>query len=223
MIGPAASASVAYGGGGSADGAPVGDGQPAAGDPGAAGRGHHGRATRRACRPTPRWRRSRRPTLSPAYAPTPFGGSYTGTLTARRRPARTCSRSQNDVRLLHRDVPDAERDQDLLDDPSTPPVHTYSVAVNLKAGQTLRAAASSGDASALTWGTPSALAPGIAPGGGRGQGGVDRGGRGLRRHRVRGGGPAQPEPAVGAGRADRGGRGGQPAHGGRDQRGRAGA
>ncbi|HEY0716091.1 MAG TPA: glycoside hydrolase family 3 C-terminal domain-containing protein, partial [Streptosporangiaceae bacterium] len=49
----------------------------------------------------------------------------------------------------------------LLDDPSTPPVHTYSVAVSLTAGQTYTLAIS-GSSSALTWGTPSVLAPGLA-------------------------------------------------------------
>ena len=49
----------------------------------------------------------------------------------------------------------------LLDDPSTPPVSTYSVAVNLTQGKTYSIGIS-GASSALLWGTPSALAPGIA-------------------------------------------------------------
>jgi beta-glucosidase len=48
----------------------------------------------------------------------------------------------------------------IIDDPSTPPVHTYSVAVPLTAGQTYQLSVS-GDSSQLLWGTPSALAPGI--------------------------------------------------------------
>ncbi len=49
----------------------------------------------------------------------------------------------------------------IIDDPSTPPVHTYSVAVQLTAGKTYQLSIS-GDSSQLLWGTPSALAPGIA-------------------------------------------------------------
>jgi beta-glucosidase len=50
--------------------------------------------------------------------------------------------------------------QQILDDPSTPPVHTYSVAVSLTAGQQYTLSIS-GQSSQLLWGTPSALAPGI--------------------------------------------------------------
>ena len=49
----------------------------------------------------------------------------------------------------------------LIDDPGTPPVSTYSVAVSLTAGHTYTLSIS-GDSSQLLWGTPSALAPGIA-------------------------------------------------------------
>ncbi|MBO0776788.1 MAG: glycoside hydrolase family 3 C-terminal domain-containing protein, partial [Actinobacteria bacterium] len=49
----------------------------------------------------------------------------------------------------------------IIDDPSTPPVHTYSVAVHLTAGQSYTLSIS-GDSSQLLWGTPSFLAPGIA-------------------------------------------------------------
>ena len=53
--------------------------------------------------------------------------------------------------------------QQLIDNPSTPPVHVYSVAVNLTAGQTYTLSVSGGgEASALTWAKPSDLAPGIA-------------------------------------------------------------
>ena len=48
----------------------------------------------------------------------------------------------------------------IIDNPSTPPVHTYSVAVSLTKGQTYTLAIS-GASSQLLWGTPSALAPGI--------------------------------------------------------------
>src|SRR5262249_6910061 len=50
--------------------------------------------------------------------------------------------------------------QQILDDPSTPPVHTYSVAVSLTAGQRYTLSIS-GQSSQLLWSTPSALAPSI--------------------------------------------------------------
>jgi len=48
----------------------------------------------------------------------------------------------------------------IIDDPSTPPVHTYSAAVQLTAGKTYTLSIS-GDSSQLLWGTPAALAPGL--------------------------------------------------------------
>ena len=97
--------------------------------------------------------------LTPAYAPTPFGGSYTGTLTAPKTGTyvlaitNPCGCYTSTYLSLN--------GTQLIDDPSTPPVHTYSVAVNLTAGQTYTLSIS-GDSSQLLWGTPSALAPGIA-------------------------------------------------------------
>ena len=53
--------------------------------------------------------------------------------------------------------------QELLANPGTPPVSTYSVGVNLVAGQTYTLQLSGGGESAnLSWATPSQLAPGIA-------------------------------------------------------------
>ena len=53
--------------------------------------------------------------------------------------------------------------QELLANPGTPPVSTYSVGVNLVAGQTYTLQLSGGGESAnLSWATPSDLAPGIA-------------------------------------------------------------
>jgi beta-glucosidase len=49
----------------------------------------------------------------------------------------------------------------ILDNPGTPPQDVYSVAVPLTKG-TQYTLAVNGDSSALTWGTPSALAPGIS-------------------------------------------------------------
>ena len=48
----------------------------------------------------------------------------------------------------------------VIDDPSTPPVHTYSAAVQLTAGT--HSLSISGASSQLLWATPSDLAPGIA-------------------------------------------------------------
>src|SRR4029077_2757429 len=72
--------------------------------------------------------------LSPAYAPTPFGGSYTGTLTAPETGTyvlaitNPCSCYTSTYLSLD--------GKQIIDDPSTPPVHTYSVAVSLTKGQT---------------------------------------------------------------------------------------
>lgn len=53
--------------------------------------------------------------------------------------------------------------QSLIQDPGTPPVSTYSVAVNLTPGQTYALSVSGGgESSNLSWGTPSALAPGLS-------------------------------------------------------------
>jgi beta-glucosidase len=97
--------------------------------------------------------------LSPAYAPTPVGGSYSGTLTAPETGtyvlAITNSCGCYNATTL------AVDGTEILSDPSTPPVHTYSAAVRLAAGHTYRIQIS-GDSSALTWATPSALAPGIS-------------------------------------------------------------
>jgi beta-glucosidase len=96
--------------------------------------------------------------LSPAYAPTPFGGSYTGTLTAPQTGTyvlaltNPCGCYTSAILSLN--------GKQLLDVPSTPPVHTYSAGVHLVAGQKYTLAIS-GDTSALTWATPSALKPGI--------------------------------------------------------------
>ncbi len=97
--------------------------------------------------------------LSPAYAPTPFGGSYTGTLTAPETGTyvlaitNTCGCYTPTYLSLD--------GKQIIDDPSTPPVQTFSAAVRLAKGQTYTLSIS-GDSSQLLWGTPSALEPGIA-------------------------------------------------------------
>jgi beta-glucosidase len=96
--------------------------------------------------------------LNPPYAPTPFGGSYTGTLTAPETGTYVLAVTNpcgcyNPTTLSVNGTP-------LFSVPSTPPVHTYSASIQLTAGQTYTLKIT-GDSSALTWATPSALAPGI--------------------------------------------------------------
>jgi beta-glucosidase len=158
VIGPAASASPTYAGGGSAYVIPSSTVTPLAGIQAAAGSGTN--VVYSQGLPTD----SSLPTipssdLSPAYSPTSSGGSYTGTLTA----------PQTGTYVLALTNPCgcytptylSLNGQQILDNPSTPPVHTYSVAVSLTAGQQYTLSIS-GQSSQLLWGTPSALAPGIS-------------------------------------------------------------
>ena len=98
--------------------------------------------------------------LTPAYAPTPFGGNYSGTLTAPETGTyvlaitNTCGCYTPTYLSLD--------GKQILDNPGTPPQDVYSVAVPLTQGQTYSIQIS-GDSSALTWATPSALAQQIAP------------------------------------------------------------
>ena len=158
VVGPAANASPIYAGGGSAYVIPSGTVSPLAGIKAAAGSGTNvaysqGLPTDTSLPSIPS------SDLSPAYAPTPFGGSYTGTLTAPEtgtyvlavtNPCGCYTSTYLSLNGTH-----------LIDDPGTPPVSTYSVAVSLTAGKTYTLAIS-GASSQLLWGTPSALAPGIA-------------------------------------------------------------
>jgi beta-glucosidase len=158
VIGPAASAQVTYGGGGSAAVIPSATVSPLQGLQAAAGTGTpvsytQGLPTDTSLPAIPA------ADLSPAYAPTPFGGSYTGTLTAPETGTYVLAIT-NDCGCYTPTYLTLDGKQ-LLDNPSTPPVHTYSVAVNLTAGQTYTLGIS-GDSDALTWATPSALAPGIS-------------------------------------------------------------
>ncbi len=98
--------------------------------------------------------------LTPAYAPTGYGGTYTGTLTAPETGTYVLA-FQNPgsytVTNLYLDG------KEILANPGTPPVSTYSVGVNLRAGQTYTLQLSGGGPSAsLSWATPSELAPSIA-------------------------------------------------------------
>src|SRR5580693_112137 len=87
--------------------------------------------------------------LSPAYAPTGYGGSYTGTLTAPETGTYVLA-FQNpgsyNATYLHLDG------KQILANPGTPPVSTYSVSVDLTAGQTYKLSISgSGPSAALSW------------------------------------------------------------------------
>ena len=157
VIGPSASVSPAYAGGGSAYVIPSATVSPLQGIQAGAGSGTS--VTYQQGLPADTALPAIPPAdLSPAYAPTPFGGSYTGTLTAPEtgtyvlaltNPCGCYTSTYLSLNGTH-----------ILDNPSTPPVNTYSVAVNLTAG-TKYTLSISGDSSQLLWDTPSALAPGI--------------------------------------------------------------
>jgi beta-glucosidase len=157
VIGPAASASPTYAGGGSAYVIPSGTVSPLAGITAAAGSGttvsySQGLPTDTSLPAIPA------ADLSPAYAATPFGGSYTGTLTAPETGTYVLAIT-NSCGCYTPTYLSLNGTQ-LIDDPGTPPVSTYSVAVDLTAGTTYTLSIS-GASSALLWGTPTALAPGI--------------------------------------------------------------
>ena len=157
VVGPAADASPVYAGGGSAYVIPSGTVSPLAGIKAAAGSGTNvaysqGLPVDTALPAIPS------SNLSPAYAPTPFGGSYTGTLTAPETGTYVLAIT-NPCGCYTSTYLSLDGKQ-IIDNPSTPPVHTYSVAVSLTKGQTYTLSIS-GDSSQLLWGTPSALAPGI--------------------------------------------------------------
>jgi beta-glucosidase len=158
VIGPSASASATYAGGGSAYVIPSGTVTPLAGIQAAAGSGTN--VVYQQGLPADTSLPAIPPAdLSPAYAATPFGGSYNGTLTAPETGTYVLAVT-NSCGCYTPTYLSLDGTQ-LLDDPSTPPVATYSVAVNLTAGKTYSLAIR-GASSALLWGTPSALAPGIA-------------------------------------------------------------
>ena len=157
VVGPAADASPVYAGGGSAYVIPSGTVSPLAGIKAAAGSGTNvsysqGLPTDTSLPSIPS------SNLTPAYAPTPFGGSYTGTLTAPETGTYVLAIT-NPCGCYTSTYLSLDGKQ-IIDDPSTPPVHTYSVAVSLTKDQTYTLAIS-GASSQLLWGTPSALAPGI--------------------------------------------------------------
>lgn len=157
VIGPSASASPTYGGGGSAYVNPSGTVTPLAGIQAAAGTGtnvvyQQGVPTDSSLPSIPS------SNLSPAYSSTPSGGSYAGTLTAPQTGTYVLALTNPCGCYTATSL--SLNGQQILDDPSTPPVHTYSAAVQLTAGQQYTLSIS-GQSSQLLWGTPSALAPGI--------------------------------------------------------------
>jgi beta-glucosidase len=158
VIGPSASVSPTYAGGGSAYVLPGPTVSPLAGIQAAAGSGSHvayqqGLPADTALPAIPA------SDLSPAYSSTPIGGSYSGTLTA----PETGTYVLAITNTCHCYAPTylSLNGKQLVDDPGTPPVSTFSVAVSLTAGQKYSLSIS-GSSSGLLWGTPSALAPGIA-------------------------------------------------------------
>jgi len=98
--------------------------------------------------------------LTPAYSATGYGDTYTGTLTAPETGTYVLA-FQNPGSYTPTNL--SLNGTEILSNPGTPPVSTYSVGVNLTAGQTYTLQLSGGGPSAnLSWATPSELAPGIA-------------------------------------------------------------
>jgi beta-glucosidase len=98
--------------------------------------------------------------LTPAYHSTNYGGTYTGTLTAPETGTYVLAFRNPGSYTATNLYLDG---QEILSNPGTPPVSTYSVGVDLQAGQTYTLQLSGGGPSSnLRWATPSALAPGIA-------------------------------------------------------------
>ncbi|MFY9669388.1 MAG: glycoside hydrolase family 3 C-terminal domain-containing protein [Trebonia sp.] len=158
VIGPSASVSPTYAGGGSAYVIPSSTVTPLAGIQAAAGSGTNVTYSQGlpADASLPAIPSSN---LSPAYSSTPSGGSYTGTLTA--PTTGTYVLAITNPCNCYTPTYLSLNGQQVIDDPSTPPVHTYSVAVSLTAGQTYKLSIS-GQSSQLLWGTPTALAPSIS-------------------------------------------------------------
>jgi len=159
VIGPAASAAPTDTGGGSAHVTSTFNVTPLQGIEAAAGPGTtvnyvQGLPTDTSLSPIPS------ADLTPAYAATGYGGSYTGTLTAPETGTYVLA-FQNPGSYTTTNL--YLNGQEILANPGTPPVSTYSVSVDLTAGKTYTLSLSGGGPSAgLSWATPSDLAPGIA-------------------------------------------------------------
>ena len=113
------------------------------------------------------------------------------------------ARDHQPVRLLHAGVPVAGRQAADRQSEHAAGEHVLGGG-SPDRGSAIHAGDPAGrlQASALTWATPSDLAPGDRAGGRGRQVGIERGRGRLRRHRVRGHRSPQPQPALGAGRAD---------------------
>ena len=159
VIGPAASASSADTGGGSAyvtspfTVTPL-QGIEAAAGPGTTVQYAQGLPADTSLSPIPST------DLTPAYAATNYGQIYNGTLTAPETGTYVLAfRNPGSYTATNLYLDGKE----ILANPGTPPVSTYSVSVDLQAGQTYTLQLSGGGPSAsLSWATPTDLAPGIA-------------------------------------------------------------
>lgn len=158
VIGPAASIQPVYAGGGSANVVPMQPVPPLAGIDHAPGMTRHvdyvaGLPADKALTPIPP------SALSGPFRPTPLHGSFQAVLTA----PETGTYVLGITNPCHCYAPtDLSLDgRELLSDPGTPPVSTYSAAVQLRKGERYRLGVT-GAASRLTWATPSTLRPDIA-------------------------------------------------------------
>jgi beta-glucosidase len=159
VIGPAASAAPTDTGGGSAfvtstfNVTPLQGIQAAAG-PGTTVQSAQGLPTDTSLTPIPT------SNLTPAYNGTGNGQTYTGTLTAPETGTFVLA-FKNPGSFTPTNL--SLDGKEILQNPGTPPVSTYSVGVNLVAGQTYTLTLNGGGPSSnLSWATPSQLAPDIA-------------------------------------------------------------
>jgi beta-glucosidase len=97
--------------------------------------------------------------LTPAYSRTNYGQTYTGTLTAPETGTYVLAfKSPGSYKATNLSLDGKQ----ILANPGTPPVSTYSVGVDLQAGKTYTLTLSGrGQSANLSWATPSDLAPGI--------------------------------------------------------------
>jgi beta-glucosidase len=160
VIGPAASASPTYGGGGSAYVIPSTTVTPLQGLQNAAGSGTNVSYTQGL--PTDSQLTAIPSTdLSPAYTGTTWGQSYSGTLTAPETGTYVLGITNQCQCYTPENV--SLNGNTLIADPGTPPVSSYSVAVDLTQGQQYTLAISGGgETENLSWATPSQLAPDLS-------------------------------------------------------------
>ncbi len=159
VIGPAASASPISGGGGSAYVIPSQTVTPLQGIQAAAGSGTNvtyaqGLPTDSSLPAIPN------SDLSQPNNGTGFGGSYSATLTVPQAGTYVLALT-NPCGCYSSEYLTVDGNQ-LIDNPGTPPVNVYSVAVNLTAGSHTISVSGGGESAPLTWATPSVLGPDIA-------------------------------------------------------------